>query len=311
MEIHKKHYKTSPQQQNKQGIAKKKRKSISMLVIVLGFIGLFGASCQFFGERSAVGDGQEIVAKAYNKYLYRTDLENIVTEGIEETDSAELINNYIKNWVMQQVMVKKAEEKLPQNKAEIDKKLKNYRESLVLFSFEQEMLRQNLDTTVTQEQIEEYYIAQKSNFALQDNLLKTRFVIVDNSAPKDSIKTWLLSGKASNTPKLRRYCEEHAKSYSLTSNWYPFEKFTKKIPIKTSSPKKLLSSTKFYKTKDATATYFITIDQYGLKGQAAPLDYKKDAIKRMIINKRRLQYIETLKRETYEQALENSVFEIY
>ena len=58
-------------------------------------------SCNFF-KNPQEGDP---VARVNDTYLYKSDLENLITEATSKEDSALRVNNYINNWATQQLLM--------------------------------------------------------------------------------------------------------------------------------------------------------------------------------------------------------------
>ncbi len=233
----------------------------------------------------------------------------MIGENVSETDSTELVNHYVETWVRRNLLLLKAEEIIPDTEVDIEGKLEDYRESLVIFVLEKELTKRNLDTIVEEKELKSYYEQHKESFRLKDNLLKAQFVIVGKNAPKQDSLTWWLK-KKQLTP-LKRYCEENANNYGLEEKWYLFTNFTQRIPIKTSDPARFLQKNSFYKTEQNFSQFYVKINDYRLKGEVAPMEYKREDIAKIIVNKRRIDLIKKIKDDVYEEAINKEAFEIY
>ena len=55
---------------------------------------------------------------------------------------------------------------------------------MIIYNYEQQLVDQNLDTVITFDQIQNYYINNMENFVLSQNIFKGRFIIVNKEAPK-------------------------------------------------------------------------------------------------------------------------------
>ena len=254
----------------------------------------------------------EPVARVFNKYLYPEDIAEVVGENMSATDSADVVNHYIEGWVRKNILLNKADELLPRNRAEIEAKLQDYRESLLLFLFEQELLTQNLDSIVNDREIEKYYNENKENFELRDDVLKASFIILKNESPQlETVKEWFTNGVEENKEALQDYCFQYAINFSLVPEWHTFESFTEEIPIDTDSPPEFLATHRFYQTRDAVNTYMVNVEEFGIKGKLAPLDYERQDIAKIIVNKRKMHYVNEMKDKIYREALEKNQYEIY
>ena len=115
------------------------------------------------------------IAKANNEYLYMDDIKDIVPQGTATKDSAELIKKYIDNWIHESLVIQKAESNLSEEQKNVEKQLKDYRNSLITYAYEKELVKQKLDTTITDSEIEVYYNNNQSDFELKDNIIISKY----------------------------------------------------------------------------------------------------------------------------------------
>ena len=273
------------------------------------FVITFTTSCGYFG--TTTGEG-EPVARVYNKYLYRSDLSGLLNNKVTAADSTDIINHHIESWIRRNLLLNEANKEQMANQETINKKIEDYKESLLLFAFEQSLLKRNLDSLVTQEDIKKYYDENKANFKLRENVLKAQFVIVKNETPqKENLKAWLKDDSEEGQKQLQEYCLKYAVDYSLSPSWYVFNSFISEIPIETDNVQDFLKSHKIYQTKDAVNTYVVKISDYGPKGKTAPISFETENITKLLLNKRQMEYIKEIKEKIYQNALNNSDFEVF
>ena len=115
-----------------------------MRVLAILFIP-FLFSCSFFEEE--IND--DVVAKVGSKYLFKDDISGIVPPKTTKEDSAFIIDNYIEGWVKDNLILQKAELNLKENQKDVKKQLEDYRSSLIIYTYEKELIKQLLDTTVS------------------------------------------------------------------------------------------------------------------------------------------------------------------
>ena len=124
-----------------------------MRISVVGLILLLLlSSCHSKADKNV-----EVIASVYGKNLYKTDLENISFKGITYNDSVLRARSFIDKWINNQLLLRQAENNLDPKQLDFSKRLEEYRNSLVINKYETELIRQNLNTEVTDEQILEYY----------------------------------------------------------------------------------------------------------------------------------------------------------
>ena len=186
---------------------------------------------------------------------------------------------------------------------------------LLIFLYEQRLIENSLDSIVSDEEVRQYYESQKESFELTENVLKARFVILKNESPHlDSVQIWFRSQVPAYRKRLEEYGFQYAIGFSLEPKWYSYDEFTNEIPLEAQTESEItvfLKNTQYYETRDGVNTYLVQILDHGTKGNPAPIDYKRHDIAKIVVNKRKLEYIKRYKDKLYEEALDNSQFETY
>lgn len=104
-------------------------------------------------------NGNKVVARIYDKYLYQSDLQNVLYEGISSSDSIVATKAFIDNWIRRQLVIHQAENDIDKSELDFSKELEEYRNSLIIYKYETYIIEKNLDTIVSDVEIENYAIA--------------------------------------------------------------------------------------------------------------------------------------------------------
>lgn len=268
------------------------------------------SACNSHKEKQKHG---ELVARVFENHLYEEDIAEMLPEGVKDNDSALLVSNYINNWIRQKLLLHKAELNLDDEQKNVEKQLEDYRNSLVIYLYEKEFVRQRLDTVVSDEEIEKYYEENKGNFELKDNIVKVLYVKMDNKTKKtDKLKRWLKSSDLDDRKKLEEYCVQNAEKYFFDDdNWILFDELIKEIPIKTYNKELFLKNNRFVEVQDSLYIYMVNIKDFQVKETTSPLSFEKENIKNIIINTRKLELVKKMEEEIYHEAIDKNYFEIY
>ncbi|NJK86144.1 MAG: peptidyl-prolyl cis-trans isomerase [Bacteroidales bacterium] len=199
------------------------------------------------------------IARVYDKYLYKSDLEKMVPDNISPSDSAVLATDFIDKWIRKQLLVNKAEINLTEAEKNVDKQIENYRSSLLIFKYEQNLINQKLDTVVTQGEIEAYYNENGSNFLLNNIIVKALFIQVSSQAPDlQKIKRWYRSNEDEDVKNLEAYAYQYAKKYEyFNDDWVDIKEIINSLPVKIDNPDNLLKYRKNYEVNDSAFYYFV------------------------------------------------------
>ena len=258
---------------------------------------------------------EEPVAQVFDKVLTKSELSGIIPENISGNDSIQFITNYINNWIKEQIIIHQAELNLKEEEKSFEKKLEEYRKSLLIYQYEKLLIEQKLDTTVNNEEIKKYYTENPQNFELKENIIQGIYIKVRNEAPNiDKLKKWLFyQYNDENKQKIQEYITQFAEDFFVndTNSWVQFSDVLKNIPIKPYNEEDFLKKNKNINVSDSVFTYLLKIENYKTKNTLSPLSLEKNKIKHIIINKRKLMLIKQMENELYTNALKKNEIKIY
>ncbi len=256
-----------------------------------------------------------ILATTFDYTLYQSDIKGIVPDGSSKSDSISIIKNYINNWIKQKIVLHKAEKNLNSDQKDFTQQLEDYKNSLIIYSYETKLINQLLDTNISNEEIEKYYNANSENFLLKDNIIKVNYVKLEiNSPMKAKFKNLVFSKKDNSNDKnqLVDLCTKYAVNFYLDDDaWLLFDDLLKEIPIETYDQEAYLKSNRTIETKDENFYYLINIKDFKIRESTSPISFEKDNIRNIIINKRKLELIQNMHKEAFDQAVKNNDFKIY
>ncbi|MFM7053521.1 MAG: peptidyl-prolyl cis-trans isomerase [Bacteroidota bacterium] len=270
------------------------------------------AGCQLT-DRFKDEPEKDVVARVHDEFLYRDELSTIITPGLPAKDSVQLAKSYIESWIRNRLVLDKAEANLAEELKNVDRKLEQYRNSLIRYSYEREIIRQNLDTTVTKSEIDKYYNDNKANFQLRDNIVKALYVKVKKNAPKvNQVRVWYKSNTAKERKLLEEYCNKFATDFMPDdTTWHSFDELLKKVPVRFFDKESYLRNNSTIEAEDSTDLYFVKIKDYKIRESQSPLSFVEEDIRAMIVNKKKLDVIRDMEKSIYDEALKKNEFEIF
>lgn len=275
------------------------RGNICMLLMAAAGI----SGCGLFDNGPADADEQAL-AKAYGKELFLSDIPADILKKAVGVDSLPLLKTYSSNWLSQQVLLQKAME-APGNMAELEKKVTDYRNSLLVYEYEKQLITRELDTAVTAAEIVTYYQNNQSNFELKKNIVRLRYVKIPNEGVPDreKAKKWFISGQEDDRQKLLEYCSKYASNaFFDEETWLTFDDLLKEIPIKNYDDETFLQNNRFVELKDGDYTYWVFIRAFRIKNSTSPLEVEQGNIRNIIINKRKIKLLQEMERSLLQKA---------
>lgn len=269
------------------------------------------SSCSWLQNKK----NDDILAVAYDKYLYRSELQGLTPVGISLNDSLEITKQFIENWVRQQALLYHAETNLGANQKDFNKQLEAYRNSLIVYAYESELIRQKLDTVVNDSEIQEFYDDNPASFLLHENIVRISYVKLsekEKAGPTaKKAKQLLLSKSKDDQEKLLELCDKSMITCRVNDeNWIPFNDFINEFSLNISDQEDFLANKTYLETSDSLFVYMIRIVEYKTRENTAPVDLAKDKIKNLILNRRKSLLIKNMQSEVFDEALRNKKIEI-
>lgn len=278
--------------------------------IIFILVLFLSASCSLLPGR---GKKPDPVARVNDTYLYPDDLEGLVPPGTDSKDSLDLVKTYINNWIRQQLLLQQAENNLSSAKRDFSRELEQYRNSLIMYEYESELVKQKLDTVIPEKEISEYYQANQSNFRLRENIVRAGYIIApESSAAIGRMRNLLRSDKPSDMETLESLCQQNATSFSLEpETWISFNTLQKAIPVSATDQEEFLNENRYFEIQDSVSRYMVRIFEYKTKESVSPLSFEVQNIRAIILNKRKMELLSRMEEDLFNDALKKNKFEIY
>lgn len=274
------------------------------------FISLLALSILPFGCRHG-SEESPVVARAYDYELHRSDLEGLVGEGVSPEDSAAIVQNYIEQWIRQAVILSKAEKNVSDN---FERQMREYRNSLLTYAYEQQIVSQLLDTHVSYRQISEYYDEHRNQFQLKGSIVKAVYVAAPNRSPAIPKLRKIASARDFDEENVVEL-EETATRYGLSGyydadSWIPFYQIQASTPITTYNETLYLKHNRTIVLSDDSLTYVVRIIDYKVTDDVSPLELQKENIRAIILNQRKLEILDKMQNDLLKEAEEGGHIEV-
>lgn len=283
---------------------------MNRLAAFIGIIGLLMLqSCDFFTQKSK----EVVVAECYGKYLYVSDLQGVVPENMATLDSIQRVNSFIDSWIQRQALLHQAETNLSKEKLNIEKQLEEYRNSLILYAYESQLINQKLDTVVSEEEIAEFYEQNKEDFQLRTTMVRAAYVILKDDCKQMAAIEKLMNDKDTlmlqNLDVLATYYAE--KSYLDVDRWIRLDELTNIVPIEILNVESFLKKNKFVRLDSDDYVYLVRFEEYLLEESISPLEMQYDNIRSVILTHRKKALLDRMRAAVYEKAKKEHAFEKY
>ena len=255
----------------------------------------------------------KLVAEVGNKKLFLSEVASVVPNNLEISDSIVMAEEYVRKWIRQELILQKAEENLTVDLKNVTRELEEYRNSLIIFRYKNEMMAQKMDTSVNQNELMEYYLEHADNFILNQNIVKAVFMkIPAEYANPDALKEMSSNTTQEGINEIRDYCLQYAKGFDIfTDRWIDLERVMSNIPTTIENPDRYLKNNQYIEFKDSSYYYLVTIHDFMLRKEQAPEEYVRENIKSLILNRRKIEFLRDLENNKFQEGINRNRFKIY
>ncbi len=280
-------------------------------------LGMLASSCdliQIKRGKKGSDESRKPVARVNQSFLYLDELKGIVPKDATATDSAARISSYVTSWIRKQLLLNEAAKNIDINEAEVERRVEEYRYSLIGYEFQNFYIKKNLNDSVSSTEIAAYYKTHLDNFVLKQNIVQGTYIKVPKTAPRiQRIKPLVFSNKAKEMEELKSYCLSFSAEYQLPdSTWIELDKLVANSPMATIPDKiQFLRNYRYYETNDQDFLYFLKVDAFKIVDNVSPVEFVESEIKNIILNKRKVELAKKLEDEVYENGVKRKEFEVF
>lgn len=252
--------------------------------------------------------GKTPLVEVAGNFLYKEDLQAVMPIGLSQKDSTAFADEYIRNWAEDELLYQKAEGNIPDN-VKIDERVAAFRKALVMHMYEEELVNQELGNTVSDEEVEAYYRQNSGMFRAGQPYIQGLFMKVPLTASQLSkVRGWYKRNTQDAIDNLSKYGIGNAMSYEyFYDRWIPLSDIAVKLPLKAlDTDRDYLNRNRNVEVRDTAFCYFLHVENFLPEGEQLPLEYARSEIKEILINLKRVDFINRMKQDLYKEASEDN-----
>ena len=266
-------------------------------------------SCDFINQDNL----DTPIARVNDSYLYKKDIKNLIFENTSKDDSTLIVTNFINRWATKQLLIDQSIINLTQEKQDAYNNLVNqYKTDLYIEAYKSSIVAKQLDSIITFEELEKFYNQNKENFKLNDNLLKIRYIHIDEnfSNTKELVEKFKRFDSIDKNELTKLSIK--FKAFNLNDSiWIKNDLLIGVLPVLKQNNIQVLKKTNFTQLQDSLGVYLVKIEALLKTNDIAPLSYVKPTIEQIVINKRKQEILKKIEKEITIDAIKNKNFELF
>lgn len=276
---------------------------LSTIVVFLAFCG-----CKRQNEVVEVK-----VASVGESVLTLSQLCAAIPQNVSTEDSAVIADEYVRRWINQQVVMQKAELNLSDEDLDIEEAIEEYRRALIVERYQQKVVDQKFRPVITDKEIEDYFEKMTGNFKLNESIMKGVMAVLPKNV--DGLKEFrkrLKFSQDDDFSKVENFLFSNSKNYSLSlDKWITLSSVRKFLPLVKQPADNDIKGGKIWEYSDDENIYILLAIEMKLVDEVAPLEYVKDKIYTILLNKKKIDFIKRLSADLYNEALQNDQIKFY
>jgi hypothetical protein len=258
-------------------------------------------------------DSKDVIAEYKGAQLLKSEIPVDLFDEKNNGDSSARLKQFVEKWIENQIIVQAAEETLSDEEKNKEKLINDYRNSLLIFEYHQKMVQNQMDTAVSEQEIQNYFNDNLGNYLLRKNIVKIKYLKISKTvADLNKIKKLIQNSSKENDALLLKYAEDKADNYYLDSNWLFLDDITKEIPLNENyNQQRFLANNKYIQLEENNILYILYIIDFKIKNSLSPIEFEKEKIKDILLYQRKLKYLKDLEKNLIKNAKEKGEIKYY
>jgi hypothetical protein len=258
-------------------------------------------------------ESKDVIAEYKGSQLLKSEIPSELFDEKNSGDSSARLKQFVEKWIENQIIVQAAEETLSEEEKNKEKLINDYRNSLLVFEYHQKMAQNQMDTSVSEQEIQNYFNDNLGNYLLRKNIVKIKYLKISKTvADVNKIKKLIQNSSKENDALLLKYAEDKADNFYLDSNWLFLDDITKEIPLNENyNQQRFLANNKYIQLEENNILYILYIIDFKIKNSVSPIEFEKEKIKDILLYQRKLKYLKDLEKNLIKNAKEKGDIKYY
>jgi len=248
-----------------------------------------------------------ILVQIDSKKLYASEIKKLIHKSASTYDSSAIANAYIDRWIKDKLMIREAQ-KYFSTDFEIEALVEDYRNQMIRYRYEQQIIEDKLYTAISANDLLEYYNDNKTNYILIETIYKIIYAVIP--ASQEKIDRFYHAFVNDDFDYIIEFClDKSDTSFLQIDTWLSAEKVSAIVPKKLIENKTLSIDKIIQKNIDKKEYFFKVLDIREVN-DTIPLELMQETLRRLMLHERKLKVIEDYKQELYEKGIRSKIVKL-
>lgn len=250
----------------------------------------------------------KLVAEVYYHKLYQSEIRQNMPSGLSREDSLSLVHDYINQWIREQLLLHEAEKVLGVGEKNFDKQLEEYRNNLLINALFEKLTQDIPEDEHLQQEMTEFNRRYNNSYAVKKPIIQLNYIKLAKGSPiLPKVKAILFDPERRNAGKdtLVALLGDSVEYMLDDDQWLYVDDIEQETSLSI-DPAKIKEHPNLEK-QTGDSHYLLVILKYKNQRSVSETDEEQAAVRMMLMNQRRQQYLEEYVNKLYDEALSKGV----
>lgn len=248
----------------------------------------------------------KVMAQVYYHKLYESEVLKNMPTGLSPADSIALVNDFIDNWVREQLILHEAEKRLSPREKNFDRQLEEYRNNLLINTYFNKIISDTANMNITDEDLEAFMRSFDKRYTIEKEIVKVNYVKLPKKSPLVEVVKGILFDKERRVEEKEPLMVLLGDSieYLLDDEaWLYLDDIQNEVSFDFSQED--VVQHKCIEKEIGDYHYLLVILDYKNQRSVSETNEEKAAARMMLLNQRKQQVIKQHVDQLYEKALKS------
>ena len=267
-------------------------------LLIVSLLLLLLSSCHRYEDK--------VMAQVYYHKLYESEVLKNMPTGLSPADSIALVNDFIDNWVREQLILHEAEKRLSPREKNFDRQLEEYRNNLLINTYFNKIISDTANLNITDEDLEAFMRSFDKRYTIEKEIVKVNYVKLPKKSPLVEVVKGILFDKERRVEEKEPLMVLLGDSieYLLDDDaWLYLDDIQNEVSFDFSQED--VAQHKCIEKEIGDYHYLLVILDYKNQRSVSETNEEKAAARMMLLNQRKQQIIKQHVDQLYEKALKS------
>lgn len=248
----------------------------------------------------------KVMAQVYYHKLYESEVLKNMPTGLSPADSIALVNDFIDNWVREQLILHEAEKRLSLREKNFDRQLEEYRNNLLINTYFNKIISDTANMNITDEDLEAFMRSFDKRYTIEKEIVKVNYVKLPKKSPLVEVVKGILFDKERRVEEKEPLMVLLGDSieYLLDDDaWLYLDDIQNEVSFDFTQED--VAQNKCIEKEIGDYRYLLVILDYKNQRSVSETNEEKAAARMMLLNQRKQQMIKQHVDQLYEKALKS------